>query len=386
LAAEVTGDSPDFEVQLSWQDNSSDEEGFRVERATVADGETDCDTFSNLTTVAAGTTEASDNAVDPGKTYCYRVFAFIDTTDSKNPSNVVEAEIPEEEPEVDPPAVPTELTATEIDDERIGLTWNYDDMEDITGFRLERGDDACTEASFEQVAILTEEAREYTDTELSPETTYCYRLQAYLVGPSAADSDYSDTSSATTLEEDGMDPVDPEGDDDGDGVKNDEDNCPDDPNVGQEDLDEDGKGDACDNDADGDGVSKDQENEQGTSDLNPDSDGDGPTDDVDNCPADKNPEQEDADGDKVGDVCDDEDPGDLDGDDVLNEDDNCVNLANPDQLDEDEDGIGDSCDISPSVITSSGGCSFSAAASATSALPWLALATLMGLLFHRRRN
>jgi len=42
-------------------------------------------------------------------------------------------------------------------------------------------------------------------------------------------------------------------DDDGDGVPDERDNCPADPNAAQHDLDGDGDGDACDDDADGDG-------------------------------------------------------------------------------------------------------------------------------------
>ncbi len=71
-----------------------------------------------------------------------------------------------------------------------------------------------------------------------------------------------------------------------------------------------------------------------------DSDGDGIPDDDDNCPDDYNPDQEDTDGDGIGDACDD----DLDGDDIANDADNCAFVYNPTQEDCDDDGIGDVCD------------------------------------------
>jgi hypothetical protein len=71
-----------------------------------------------------------------------------------------------------------------------------------------------------------------------------------------------------------------------------------------------------------------------------DADGDGSKDDVDNCVDVANADQADADGDGVGDACE----PDTDGDGVIDDTDNCVENANGDQADGDGDGIGDACD------------------------------------------
>jgi len=105
---------------------------------------------------------------------------------------------------------------------------------------------------------------------------------------------------------------------DGDGVPDDEDNCPDAANADQADLDGDGAGDACDVDDDNDGVS----------------------DGADNCPVLANADQANFDGDGLGDACDADDDNDGASDDA----DNCPFAANSDQADFDWDGLGDACD------------------------------------------
>lgn len=69
-----------------------------------------------------------------------------------------------------------------------------------------------------------------------------------------------------------------------------------------------------------------------------DGDGDGVQDGIDNCPLVANAGQEDLDGNGTGDACED-----VDGD-GLGPTDNCPTVFNPDQADADGDGIGDACD------------------------------------------
>ncbi len=99
-------------------------------------------------------------------------------------------------------------------------------------------------------------------------------------------------------------------------------------NPDQRDLDQDGIGDACDQEPD------QPEPEQ------PDADRDGVNDDGDNCPLVPNQDQRDTDRDDRGDVCDPDD----DNDTVPDNNDNCQLVPNQGQENSDDDELGDACD------------------------------------------
>jgi transcriptional regulator CtsR len=91
-----------------------------------------------------------------------------------------------------PPNAPSNLIATPISSSQVNLTWQ-DNSSDETGFKIEK---RTGSGSYSQIATVGAVVTSYSDTGLTVNTTYYYRMRAY---NAAGNSDYSNEASATTL-------------------------------------------------------------------------------------------------------------------------------------------------------------------------------------------
>ncbi|MCK5848461.1 MAG: fibronectin type III domain-containing protein [Caldisericia bacterium] len=87
------------DIVLRWEDNSNDEEGFKIERRSMRDGK-----FSIIQSTPSNMTTYRDTDLDSGMTYYYRVYAF-NSGGSSFPSNTLEVKTRKQLDE-DPPEKP----------------------------------------------------------------------------------------------------------------------------------------------------------------------------------------------------------------------------------------------------------------------------------------
>ena len=169
----------DSQISLTWTDNSDNEDGFKIERKTGTGS------FTEIAQLAANSTNFTDIGLDTSTTYKYRVRAHNAGGDSaySNEASATTLAIA--------PTAPTGLTATTVSSTRIDLAWN-DTSDNENGFIIER---KTGSGSFEQLTTVAADATTYSNTGLSPNTTYAYRVRAFNSGGNSA---YSNEATATT--------------------------------------------------------------------------------------------------------------------------------------------------------------------------------------------
>lgn len=165
------------QIDLTWSDNSSNEEHFEIERS--ADGTN----WSSLVVLPANATGYSNTGLTAQTTYYYRVFAS-NTFDNSGYSNVSSALA------ISKPAAPDNAKATTISATEIKLTWN-DNSDSEDNFVVERSTDGT---SWSVLETLGANITNYSNTGLTAGTRYYYRVMAK---NSVWSSEYSNITDAT---------------------------------------------------------------------------------------------------------------------------------------------------------------------------------------------
>jgi hypothetical protein len=94
---------------------------------------------------------------------------------------------------MDPPADPTNASATALSYLEVQLTWD-DNSDNEINFEIDRSTTGSV-GSFSLLATLTENTTSYNDQNLDPQQQYCYRVRSV---NAAGNSNYTNTACATT--------------------------------------------------------------------------------------------------------------------------------------------------------------------------------------------
>ena len=149
-------------IELSWTDNSDNEDGFYIERASLGGG------FMVIELTAAGTTSYIDTDVMAGVEYSYRIQAFNnDTVSPYSATAMVTIEILSVN-------APSDLYAI-AGESSIDLSWT-DNSDNETGYYIER---ASAGSGFTVIDSMAANSTSYTDSDVMLDVEYSYRVQAY---------------------------------------------------------------------------------------------------------------------------------------------------------------------------------------------------------------
>ncbi|MDD5225066.1 MAG: MopE-related protein [bacterium] len=167
-------------IQLGWNDNSTNEEGFRVERKLVGWS------YAQIGSAPADSIIYGDANFEYNTGYYYRIYSFNSAGDSDY-SNEVYVMSPDH-----PMGVPANLVASAVSSSQINLSW-ADKSDNENGFKIERKTGAT--GTYSVVATLPADSASFSDSNLISGTTYFYRVYGY---NSLENSGYSNVASTAT--------------------------------------------------------------------------------------------------------------------------------------------------------------------------------------------
>jgi len=180
LVATLTGNGNNRRAILTWTDNSINETGFTIERAT------DSAFTGGLTTFAVNpnVTTFSNTIGNTNQTYYYRVFASNtvgDTLTPGFPTQTVNSDFSNTAGVNLPPVAPSNVQATAFqfnnNSDRVTVTWT-DNSNNETGFRIQRATDTAFTVGL-TTSTVNANVTTFTSGNLPRGATYYFRVQAY---------------------------------------------------------------------------------------------------------------------------------------------------------------------------------------------------------------
>ena len=155
-------------ISFQWADQSDNEEKFRIEYRVARSGSA----WTTGLELPAGSTSATQGGLSAGVEYEFRVLAIVETI-SSDPSAVLTARtlISADEPV----GAPYNLAVTRVYATSVTINWT-DNANNETGFRILR---SLTPTGTETVRTVGAGVTNFTDSGLTANTTYYYRVQVF---------------------------------------------------------------------------------------------------------------------------------------------------------------------------------------------------------------
>jgi uncharacterized protein (TIGR02145 family) len=159
-------------THISWTDNSTYEDGYRVERDSGSG-------FEPVTDLIANSTEYTDNGLEYGIDYTYRVAGFtVNNSSEWNTSIAMNTQL----------TAPTNLVTEAFSNTEIELNWS-DNCNNEIGYKIEReywDEPSDYHSGFVEIADLDADVTHYIDTNVYYNVKFIYRIVGY------AEDDMSD--------------------------------------------------------------------------------------------------------------------------------------------------------------------------------------------------
>ena len=152
-------------IKLTWDTPDTNATNITISYSTNGS------TYTAIGSLALPRTEASVTGLLPNTQYWFK----IKVTRDLNESALSDPATTKTMPAGAPPAAPSELNGTTLSCNRVELAWT-DNSDNENGFKIERKEGL---GSYSEIATVMSNTTTFTDSSVSAEKTYSYRIRAY---------------------------------------------------------------------------------------------------------------------------------------------------------------------------------------------------------------